>query len=135
MGLDSMQLLYHTSPQIAVGMLICTFLFEDVPAITQFEYSTSLVVMVLLTCALAVLVNISNYLVICKTSPITYQVAGHSKTCLVLVLGFIIFQQPVTWRSVMGIVVAMAGVIWYGEIKRNESKKPALPQYSSVPKE
>lgn len=41
---------------------------------------------------LALGVNISNYLVLGKTSPLTYQVLGHLKTVLILVLGFTVFQ-------------------------------------------
>lgn len=135
MGLDSMQLLYHTSPQIAMSMFVCIFLFEDITAIASFDYSVPIVILTISTCFLAVLVNISNYLVIGKTSPITYQVVGHSKTCLVLILGFVIFSHPVTWRSIVGIATAMTGVVWYGEIKRAESLKlQVLPQYSVVPK-
>lgn len=135
LGLDSMQLLHHSSPIIAVGMFVCIFLFDDVGALLQFEYTSSAVFLIALTCVLAVGVNVSNYLVIGKTSPITYQVVGHSKTCLVLVLGFLAFSTPVTLRSIAGIVIAMAGVIWYGEVKRVESNASAkLPQYVSVSK-
>lgn len=45
-----------------------------------------------LSCVLALGVNISNYLVLGKTSPLTYQVLGHLKTVLILVLGFTVFQ-------------------------------------------
>jgi solute carrier family 35 protein E3 len=37
-------------------------------------------------------VNISNYLVLGKTSPLTYQVLGHLKTVLILILGFTVFD-------------------------------------------
>jgi solute carrier family 35, member E3 len=61
------------------------------------------------SCVFALGVNISNYLVLGKTSPLTYQVLGHLKTVLILVLGFTVFQKPIDMRNVSGILVAMIG--------------------------
>ena len=44
------------------------------------------------SCCFALGVNISNYMVLGKTSPLTYQVLGHMKTILILVLGVVIFN-------------------------------------------
>ena len=46
---------------------------------------------------------------------------GHLKTILILVLGFVMFNKTVDYRNVLGITVAMAGVIWYTEVRRSES--------------
>ena len=107
---DALQLLYHTSPYIALGMLILCPMFDDVQSLLQYEYSTACIVrigkfwklilsdifsylMVIgISCIFALGVNISNYLVLGKTSPLTYQVLGHLKTILILVLGFTVFQ-------------------------------------------
>lgn len=64
---------------------------------------------VAVSCLLALGVNISNYLVLGKTSPLTYQVLGHMKTVLILVLGFTIFRKPIDLRNVIGIAIAMVG--------------------------
>lgn len=45
-----------------------------------------------ISCLFALGVNISNYLVLGATSPLTYQVLGHLKTVLIIVLGFIVFK-------------------------------------------
>lgn len=72
--------------------------------------------------------NISNYLVIGKTSPLTYQVLGHLKTILILILGFLFFNKQLDYRNVIGIVVAMVGVIAYTEINRRMAdKETSLP--------
>ena len=47
----------------------------------------------------------------------TYNVVGHFKLCLIVFLGFIIFQYPVDLRNVGGILVTLAGVFWYSYIK------------------
>ena len=48
---------------------------------------------------------------------------GHLKTILILILGFVMFNKTVDYRNVLGIAVAMAGVIWYTEVRRSESSK------------
>jgi solute carrier family 35 protein E3 len=64
---------------------------------------------VVVSCVFALGVNISNYLVLGKTSPLTYQVLGHMKTVLILILGFTVFKKPVDIRNVIGITIAMVG--------------------------
>lgn len=75
----------------------------------------------MISCCFALGVNISNYLVLGKTSPLTYQVLGHMKTILILVLGFLVFNKPVDSRNLIGIMVAMGGVVSYTEIKRRQT--------------
>ena len=62
-----------------------------------------------MSCFFALGVNISNYLVLGKTSPLTYQVLGHMKTVLILILGFTVFKKPIDIRNVIGITIAMVG--------------------------
>jgi solute carrier family 35 protein E3 len=71
-------------------------------------------------------VNTTNYLVIGKTSALTYQVLGHFKTIMILVLGFLVFNKKLDMRNVAGIIVAMGGVIWYTEVKRKEGTAKPL---------
>jgi len=74
-------------------------------------------------------VNISNYLVLGKTSPLTYQVLGHLKTVLILILGFTIFNKELDVRNGLGIFIAMIGVVAYTEVKRKENAdKAQLPK-------
>lgn len=118
---DALQLLYHSSPLIAGGMFCMIPFFDNVKYLVQTEFSIPLVNHVLSSCVLALGVNISNYLVLGKTSPLTYQVLGHLKTILILVLGFVVFQYQSNMRAVIGILVALGGVIAYTELKRRVS--------------
>lgn len=124
---NALQLLYHTSPYIALGMLIMCPMFDDVHALAHYDYTWPAVFRIAISCLLALGVNISNYLVLGKTSPLTYQVLGHLKTVLILVLGFTVFAKPVDTRNLAGIMVAMIGVIAYTELRRRQSAPPALP--------
>ena len=95
------------------GMLLMCPLFDDVTALQKhsmtsgcmaricMQYTLPLCfylinsiafLFIVLSCLFALGVNISNYLVLGKTSPLTYQVLGHLKTVLILVLGFTVFN-------------------------------------------
>ena len=128
---NAMQLLYHSSPVIAVGMLVMCPFFDDLSQLPNYEFSQGTVLRIALSCVFALGVNISNYLVLGKTSPLTYQVLGHLKTILILVLGFTVFNKPLDLRNCMGITIAMVGVIAYTEIKRRQQvriAKASLPR-------
>jgi len=77
---------------------------------------------VLGTCFLALAVNLCSFGLIGRTSPITFQVVGHAKTCLVLIGGYALFSSGAgdsqkLMNNMMGVGVAMVGVILYGHIK------------------
>ena len=52
---------------------------------------------------------------------------GHLKTILILFWGFTVFKRNVDVRNVVGIAVALVGVVGYTEVKRREAFKPVLP--------
>ena len=56
-----------------------------------------------------------------RTSPITFQVVGHLKTCLVLVGGYVLFtgkhiHKRQLQNNIVGVSVAMVGCVLYGHI-------------------
>jgi len=80
---------------------------------------------IVLSCILAIAVNISSFTLIGISSPVTYQVVGHLKTVLVLIGGIMMFPMNQTTsqllKNILGIAVAMIGVVLYGEIKQAET--------------
>ena len=77
---------------------------------------------VLATCFLALAVNLCSFGLIGRTSAITFQVVGHAKTCLVLAGGYLLFPAKLSdtqqlYNNIMGVSVAMVGVILYGHLK------------------
>lgn len=80
---------------------------------------------IIVSCLIAVSVNFSTFLVIGKTSPVTYQVLGHLKTCLVLAFGYILLHDPFSWRNILGILVALGGMILYSYYCTRETQKKA----------
>ena len=68
--------------------------------------------------------NFSTFLVIGKCDAVTYQVLGHLKTMLVLMFGFVALNNPVAGKNILGIAIALAGMVAYG-VAENADKKAA----------
>jgi multidrug transporter EmrE-like cation transporter len=86
----------------------------------------------LLSCLIAVSVNFSTFLVIGKCDAVTYQVLGHLKTVLILILGFVALKNPANPRAIAGIVVAMVGMVAYAH---EEQRSQAAAQTGAAHKE
>ena len=56
------------------GMLIMCAFFDDLHDFAHYQYTPECVIRIAVSCVFALGVNISNYLVLGKTSPLTYQV-------------------------------------------------------------
>lgn len=80
---------------------------------------------IVLSCLISISVNFSTFLVIGKTSPVTYQVLGHLKTCLVLAFGYSLLRDPFSWRNILGIMVALVGMILYSYYCTQENQAKA----------
>lgn len=50
-------------------------------------------------------------------SPITYSVAGHSKTIAVLLAGFLLFGDTINEKIALGCGLAIVGMVLYGYFK------------------
>jgi solute carrier family 35 protein E3 len=53
------------------------------------------------------------------------QVLGHSKTILVLLTSWAVFQEAMTQRKMMGMALAVVGMVMYGAVTHTASK-PAV---------
>ncbi|CAK9275288.1 unnamed protein product [Sphagnum jensenii] len=123
---SSTQLLYQSCPYQA-GTLLFAGPFLDAALTNQnvfsFDYNFFVLFFIVLSCLISVSVNFSTFLVIGKTSPVTYQVLGHLKTCLVLAFGYILLKNPFSWRNVCGILVAVFGMMLYSYYSYSESQQ------------
>lgn len=134
----STQLLYQSCPYQAGTLLISgPFLdwFLTNQNVFDFNYTTQVLVFIILSCLISVSVNFSTFFVIGKTSPVTYQVLGHLKTCLVLAFGYILLHDPFNWRNILGILIALGGMVLYSYFCTLESQKKvtetALPSFQA----
>lgn len=128
---SSTQLLYQSCPYQALTLFIIgPFLdgFLTNQNVFAFKYTSEILVFIVLSCLISVSVNFSTFLVIGKTSPVTYQVVGHLKTCIILGFGYVLFNDPFSWRNILGILLALLGMILYSFfcLMENKQKAPEL---------
>ncbi|KAM2741356.1 hypothetical protein EV2_029919 [Malus domestica] len=88
---------------------------------------------IVLSCLISVSVNFSTFLVIGRTSAVTYQVLGHLKTCLVLAFGYILLRDPFSWRNILGILIAIVGMVLYSYYCTLESQRKANEVSQQLP--
>ncbi|KAG5515509.1 hypothetical protein RHGRI_036524 [Rhododendron griersonianum] len=126
LNVSSTQLLYQSAPfQAAILFVTGPMMDQYLTKKNVFAYNYSPIVLgfIILSCVIAVFVNFSTFLVIGKTSPVTYQVLGHLKTCLVLGFGYTLLHDPFTSRNILGILVAILGMVLYSYYSTHENKK------------
>ncbi|KAA3468752.1 putative membrane protein isoform X1 [Gossypium australe] len=105
--------------------------FHPFDASNCFRVETLLQFFIVLSCLISVTVNFSTFLVIGKTSPVTYQVLGHLKTCLVLAFGYGLLHDQFSWRNIMGILIAVVGMVLYSYYCTVESQQQKASESSA----
>ncbi|XP_043706998.1 UDP-xylose transporter 3-like [Telopea speciosissima] len=126
---SSTQLLYQSCPYQAMTLFIVGPFLDGLLTnqnVFAFKYTPQVLVFIVLSCLISVSVNFSTFLVIGKTSPVTYQVLGHLKTCLVLAFGYALLRDPFSWRNIFGILIAVVGMILYSYFCNVESQQKAI---------
>ncbi|XP_064999623.1 UDP-xylose transporter 3-like isoform X1 [Musa acuminata AAA Group] len=139
---SSTQLLYQSSPYQALTLFVSGPFLDGLLTnqnVFAFNYTPQVLVFIVLSCLISVSVNFSTFLVIGKTSPVTYQVLGHLKTCLVLTFGYVLLHDPFSWRNIFGILVAIVGMVLYsylctieGQQRAREASAQMLQSFSQV---
>jgi len=122
LNLNSYQLLYYQAPMSAVVVLFLVPVFDRVSGpsgLLAFEYTSEMLLAIMATAVLAFCVNLSIYLVIGNTSPISYNVLGHFKLCVILFSGWMFFQEDMNTKKFLGIMIAFLGVVWYTHLKQS----------------
>lgn len=127
---NALQLQYYVAPLAAVFVLpfipiFDNYSFSDLDSIWFFEFTPANLTLIATTGVIGFLVNISIFLVIGRSSPVSYNVLGHGKTIFVLLSDFLIFGRPVTMQSSTGILLTMIGVFWYTQRKLEKSSAEA----------
>lgn len=82
-------------------------------------------IFILLSCLLAVFCNISQYLCIGRFSAVSFQVLGHMKTVCVLILGWLLFDSELTLNNIMGMAIAVIGMVVYSWAVESEKQAKA----------
>ncbi|KAL8138432.1 hypothetical protein V2J09_004433 [Rumex salicifolius] len=123
-SLSSFNLLGHTAP-VQAGSLLLIGPFMDhwltQKRVDTFNYTFPSVIFITISCTIAIGTNLSQFICIGRFTAVSFQVLGHMKTILVLILGFIFFgKEGLNLHVVLGMIIAVLGMVWYG----NASSKP-----------
>ncbi|KAL3752505.1 hypothetical protein ACJRO7_013203 [Eucalyptus globulus] len=125
---SSTQLLYQSCPYQAITLFVTGPFLDGMLTnknVFAFKYTPQVLFFIVLSCLISVSVNFSTFLVIGKTSPVTYQVLGHLKTCLVLAFGYVLLHDPFSWRNILGILIAIVGMVLYSYYCTVETQQKA----------
>ncbi|KAJ6814655.1 UDP-galactose transporter 2-like [Iris pallida] len=129
-SIGSFELLSKTAPiQAASLLLFGPFIdyYLNGNSLLKYNFSTGATLFILLSCALAVFCNMSQYLCIGRFSATTFQVLGHMKTVCVLILGWILFDSALTFKNILGMLLAVVGMIIYSWAVESEKQAKLAP--------
>ncbi|KAK7277390.1 hypothetical protein RIF29_18541 [Crotalaria pallida] len=123
-SLSSFSLLGHTAPAQAASLLLLgpflDYWLTD-KRVDRYDYNTVSLIFIIMSCTIAVGTNLSQFICIGRFTAVSFQVLGHMKTILVLIMGFFFFgKEGLNLHVVFGMIIAVVGMIWYG----NASSKP-----------
>ncbi|KAK0629761.1 triose-phosphate transporter [Bombardia bombarda] len=121
--MTSMQLLFNQAP-VSAFMLLYVIPFVDIFPIWQ-EVPVSRWVMIMMSGFFASLINISQFYIIAQTGPVSSTVVGHVKTCTIVTLGWIVSGRAIGDKSILGVLVALGGIIAYSVVMLQEKAKQA----------
>ncbi|KAL4443256.1 hypothetical protein ABPG75_010993 [Micractinium tetrahymenae] len=129
--LTAHELLSNTAPAQAWSLLLVgPFLDKLVSSdwVFTYEWSTPALVVMVASCSLAVLVNVSQFMCLGRFSAVSFQVLGHSKTILVLLGGWAFLGDTITGKKFCGMLLAVSGMVWYGKASATQSRAAASKQ-------
>jgi len=128
---NALQILYYQAPQAAAMTFVLTpFLDEQL----ELQELTSLLAsgltpgqvavsgVLFLSCILAFCVNLSIFLVVGATSPISYNVLGHAKLLVILTFGIMAFGDDTNSTRLCGMLMAFGGIVAYTHLKIKEQE-------------
>ncbi|CAI9115342.1 OLC1v1016225C1 [Oldenlandia corymbosa var. corymbosa] len=126
-SIGSFELLSKTAPIQAASLLVFgpfVDYYLSGRIILEYKYTMGAILFILLSCSLAVFCNVSQYLCIGRFSAVSFQVLGHMKTVCVLTLGWLLFDSELTFKNIMGMLVAVVGMVvysWAVEVEKQQT--------------
>lgn len=140
-SIGSFELLSKTAPIQACSLLVlgpfCDYYLSG-NLLLDYKYSYGAIFFIFLSCSLAVFCNVSQYLCIGRFSAVSFQVLGHMKTVCVLTLGWLLFESALTFKNILGMLVAIAGMViysWAVEVEKQANTKSPHASKNSLTEE
>lgn len=134
--LQSHQLLANTAPVQGV-MLI--FLGPPIDYLVtgsnvkDYVWTNGAILVMIVSCSVAVLVNVSQFMCLGRFSAVTFQVLGHTKTILVLLISWLVLKENMSGRKMLGMGLAVAGMMAYGHFNSKAASATAVKAAENLP--
>ncbi|KAL8873874.1 MAG: hypothetical protein Q9174_000729 [Haloplaca sp. 1 TL-2023] len=106
---NSMQLLYNQAPIGGVLLLYVVPWTDNFWTVNDAPLNKWM--LILLSGAFAAMINLSQFFIIGQAGPVSSTVVGHLKTCAIVTLGWITSGRSVGDKSILGILLAIAGIV------------------------
>ncbi|PXF46491.1 Solute carrier family 35 member E3 [Gracilariopsis chorda] len=124
---NALQLQTYVAPLAALFILPLMPLLDqydmnDLHSIWYYNLNVQNGAVIALTGFFGFLVNVSIFLVIGRSSAVSYNILGHCKTVVVLMSDFLLFGRPKSFKSSFGIVLTLVGVFWYTSLKLEKAR-------------
>lgn len=116
LNVSPMQILTYQAP-LSASMLLFAIPLDGVGDLMDYRFSSFSFWAIGLSCVFAFGVNFSFFLFVGQTSPLTMNVVGYLKTCLVFLGGFLLAKTQATPQNLAGIVTTMLGLALYMKSK------------------
>ncbi|KAI5842795.1 triose-phosphate transporter family-domain-containing protein [Tricharina praecox] len=112
-GCSGAQLLFNQS-YLALGLLgVLAPLVEGGSGDARAPMDAKVWIAILLSGATAMVVNLTQFLIIGRTSAVTFNVASHAKTAIILAVGWLLEPGGFGWAEFVGTVMAAGGAVIY----------------------
>ncbi|XP_047502331.1 solute carrier family 35 member C2-like isoform X2 [Penaeus chinensis] len=138
LGLSNpIDMVYHIQPWMTVSLLPLAVIMEGT-AIAASEYgfrftdSSEALHMwgrVIFGAILAFFMEVSEYLLVCFTSSLTFSISGVAKEIMTLSLAVYIYNEHLTNINVLGLFFCIIGIILHVVLKAMYPQKPSAPQH------
>ncbi|CAZ82971.1 unnamed protein product [Tuber melanosporum] len=111
LNMSSMQLLFNQAPASTFLLLFFIPFADAIPVFGDVPISRW--AMILMSGLFASLINLSQFFIIAGAGAVSSTVVGHAKTCSIVILGWMASGRSVSDKSLLGIVLAIGGIIMY----------------------
>jgi hypothetical protein len=87
------------------------------PALALFHWGSPPLLRVISLPCVGFLINISTFLQIKWTSPLTHNISGTAKACVQTIMGVLIWQNDVSFLGMFGTFLSIIGCFLYGYVR------------------
>jgi len=122
---NAMQLLNYQAPMSAALLVFIIPFFEPIYGSGSLlhPWPTNVWLMVMMSGCIAFTINLTIFWIIGNLSPVTYNMVGHTKFCMTLFMGYMLFHDALLSNQIMGVASTFTGVLIYTHFKIKEQNK------------